>query len=431
MKNHLEILTVSVIAVLLTASVASGYVYGFDPAKAAPAGDNYMYMELAQDPTLIPSGVYAGKYEYFFDMYTLANGAGSTFYFLHLVGLDNSKIANAETNRPAADYGPGGETTVNTQRWGDPNGAYEAWPAATGRVMDLWSKGSNATVSDATNFDRWRTSYDDGSGGWTDSGLGYAGSSTDNPHAYGEYVNFSGHPAMEIWKAELTGAPPQPVHWWNTQFGVVPTQDTIYIAGSTVWSTTPTAGLTFTLRVVYDDIIDPATIGWSGDATIDNTILGDFDVFAVPLPGDFDDDGDIDSDDIGLLCANLTGPGNPAGDPKYDLDGDGDADQADMDMLIHDLVEITGGDGTGTEYGDFDLDGDIDTTDLTILATNYGVGTTWAQGNANCDLVIDTTDLTIMATNFGFVASGAVPEPATLFVMGCGAVGLLRRRRRA
>ena len=149
----------------------------------------------------------------------------------------------------------------------------------------------------------------------------------------------------------------------------------------------------------------------------------------VGIPGDFDEDGDIDSSDIGLLCANFTGSGNPANDPKYDLDGDGDTDQADMDMLIHDLVEITGGDGTGTEYGDFDLDGDIDTTDLTILATNFGVGTTWAQGNANCDLVIDTTDLAIMATNFGFVASGAVPEPATLFVMGCGAIGLLRRPR--
>ncbi len=153
-------------------------------------------------------------------------------------------------------------------------------------------------------------------------------------------------------------------------------------------------------------------------------------VGAPPLAGDFDGDGDVDADDINDLCANITGSGNPANDPKYDLDGDGDTDQADMDEMIHELVEITGGDGTGTEYGDFDLDGDIDTTDLTILATNFGVGTTWSEGNANCDLVIDTTDLTILATNFGFVASGAVPEPMTLCLMGCGAIGLLRRRRR-
>ncbi len=149
----------------------------------------------------------------------------------------------------------------------------------------------------------------------------------------------------------------------------------------------------------------------------------------LTTPGDFDDDGDVDSDDINDLCANITGSGNPANDPKYDLDGDGDTDQADMDMLIHDLVEISGGDGTGTEYGDFDLDGDVDTTDLTILATNFGVGTTWSEGNANCDLVIDTTDLAIMATNFGFVASGAVPEPMTMSLLVVGAAALLKRRR--
>ncbi len=136
--------------------------------------------------------------------------------------------------------------------------------------------------------------------------------------------------------------------------------------------------------------------------------------------GDFDDDGDVDADDIDLFRYNL-------GNPMYDLDGDGDCDSDDMDVLIRGLVETSL--GVGTEYGDFNLDGLIDKTDLTILATNFGVGTTWAEGNANSDLVIDTTDLAILVTNFGFVASGAVPEPATLFIMGCGAIGLLRRRR--
>ncbi len=152
----------------------------------------------------------------------------------------------------------------------------------------------------------------------------------------------------------------------------------------------------------------------------------------VPDPGDFDNDGDVDTDDIDDLCTNLLGSGVsiPPGMEKYDLTGDDEIDQDDMDMLIHDLVEITGGDGTGTEYGDFDLDGDIDTTDLTILATNFGLGTTWAEGNANCDLVIDTTDLAIMATNFGFVASGAVPEPATMSLLALGSLALLRRRSR-
>ncbi len=199
-----------------------------------------------------------------------------------------------------------------------------------------------------------------------------------------------------------------------------------------VWeSPSGTYGLVATIRIVSDlgpfgsvDLIHYTGGGHGLDQRIVAPGVG-----APPLPGDFDGDGDVDTDDINDLCANMTGPGNPANDPKYDLDGDGDTDQADMDMMIHDLVEITGGDGTGTEYGDFDLDGDIDTTDLTILATNFGVGTTWSEGNANCDLVIDTTDLAIMATNFGFVASGAVPEPMTMSLLAVGAVALLRRKK--
>jgi len=147
--------------------------------------------------------------------------------------------------------------------------------------------------------------------------------------------------------------------------------------------------------------------------------------------GDFDGDSDVDADDIDLLCANMTGDGVllPGGSEQYDLDGDGDADSDDMDILIHDLVETSV--GVGTEYGDFNLDGTIDTVDLTILGTYFGIGTSWNQGNANCDTTVDTVDLTILGTYFGFVSAGAIPEPATLALLSLGAVGLFRKRSRA
>ncbi len=153
-------------------------------------------------------------------------------------------------------------------------------------------------------------------------------------------------------------------------------------------------------------------------------------------PGDVNEDGSIDDLDIDLL-----GDAIRLGwtDAIYDLTANGTTggtngviDILDLDYLVRFLVETMM--GNGTEYGDFDLNGLINTTDLTVLATNFGPSSTWVQGNANryIDEMIDTTDLTILATNFGFVATtDAIPEPMTLFVMGCGAIGLLRRRRRA
>ena len=385
-------------------------------------------MELAQDPTQIIGGLYDQKYEYYFDLYTLANGSGSTFYFLHLAGLDNGKILNAQTNRPAADGGG----TVNTQRWGDPNGAYEAWPAATGRIFDLWTKTVNDTAIGATSFDKWRSSYDDGAGGWTDSGLGYAGSSTNNPHAYSDYVHYSGA-GVDFWKAELTG-PGQPLHWWNTQLGVAPSIDTVYLAGSTAWSTTGTAGLTMTLRIVYDEIIDPATIGWGGDGTLQYPVLVDFtvDVF-TPDPGDLDEDGDVDPDDVDVLCANV-GSLDPNVLAVMDLDLDGDVDEDDMIVLVETLLEYdTDGDGTidgaGTFRGDFNVDGTVNGTDLSIMSGGFGTTTGFAGGNANCDSTVNGTDLSILSSQFGNIATAAIPEPVTLGLLSLGGLALLRRRK--
>ena len=142
--------------------------------------------------------------------------------------------------------------------------------------------------------------------------------------------------------------------------------------------------------------------------------------------GDFNGDGEVTPDDIDLLCDNL-------GDAAYDLDGDGDADEDDMVFLIQELVELTDGSGrTGTEVGDFNLDGLINATDLATMNANFGsAGMLYQNGNANCDDLINATDLAILAANFGYVApAGAVPEPITLSLLAVGAGGVLANRRR-
>ena len=152
--------------------------------------------------------------------------------------------------------------------------------------------------------------------------------------------------------------------------------------------------------------------------------------------GDVDLSGAVEARDIDLLAdfIRLTSPYDATFDLSADglTEGpDGAVDINDMDYLVRFLVET--GAGAGTEYGDFNLDGLVDTTDLTRVAAYFGTGDRWDQGNANryLDLTVDTTDLTILATYYGFNAGAdAIPEPATMGLLALGAcLPLLRKRR--
>ena len=144
--------------------------------------------------------------------------------------------------------------------------------------------------------------------------------------------------------------------------------------------------------------------------------------------GDFTLDGNVDADDADLLCANL-------GDANFDLDGDGDADEDDLVYLVENYLQYdTNGDtvpdGVGTFRGDFNLDGTVNGTDLSIMNGGFGTTVGYAGGNANCDTTVNGTDLSIVAGNFGSVATSAVPEPTLLSLLAVGAGLSLSRKRR-
>jgi hypothetical protein len=146
-------------------------------------------------------------------------------------------------------------------------------------------------------------------------------------------------------------------------------------------------------------------------------------------PGDVNGDGTLSAADIDLLYDNRSGSGNPASHPRYDLDGDGDADRDDVTYLVEVLL--------GTRYGDANLDGQVDEADLAYLADGWKqfVGQDlygWATGDFSGSGDIYEADLALLANNWKQPTpkAAAVPEPASVGLMGVSGAALLRLMKR-
>jgi hypothetical protein len=90
-----------------------------------------------------------------------------------------------------------------------------------------------------------------------------------------------------------------------------------------------------------------------------------------------------------------------------------------------------------TYAGDGNVDGTVDLTDFTFLASNFnGTGKTWLQGDYNYDGTVNLTDFTFLASNFNQtlpVASAGlgatVPEPSVIALLVLAPLMAQRRRR--
>ncbi len=87
-----------------------------------------------------------------------------------------------------------------------------------------------------------------------------------------------------------------------------------------------------------------------------------------------------------------------------------------------------------TLYGDANLDGSVNLSDLGFLGDNYGAtsGATWAMGDFNYDGRVNLSDLGFLGDQYGghvvgFVTTGPAnpaPEPGTLVLLAMASVGL-------
>ncbi|MEZ6120546.1 MAG: hypothetical protein R3C28_28770 [Pirellulaceae bacterium] len=123
----------------------------------------------------------------------------------------------------------------------------------------------------------------------------------------------------------------------------------------------------------------------------------------VGRTGDLNGDNRVDAADIQRLCLLIASDPTRAGDINHD----NNTDRRDLDSLVHTVL--------GTHFGDANLDGKFDSTDLIQIfqageyEDNVAGNSTWAEGDWNCDGEFDTSDLIWAFQDGGYTVTARAP----------------------
>jgi T5SS/PEP-CTERM-associated repeat protein/probable HAF family extracellular repeat protein len=204
---------------------------------------------------------------------------------------------------------------------------------------------------------------------------------------------------------------------------------------------TPSAGDVFdilnwgSLSGTFETVNLPTLADGLSWDTSDLYVTGTLGIFPGPFPCDVNADGVCDVADIDLLVEEIIAGTNDAG---FDLNGDGVVDVADQDEW-RSLAAAEHGFSDAYLYGDANLDGAVDASDLNVVGLNWRqTSNGWSQGDFDCSGFVDAGDLNLLALNWQGstpvpAAAQAVPEPSYLglLVSGCVAAWVLTHVRRS
>lgn len=131
--------------------------------------------------------------------------------------------------------------------------------------------------------------------------------------------------------------------------------------------------------------------------------------YVPPSRGDFNYDNAVDVLDADQLSVALNMESTSA---IYDVNDDGEVNSADGLYLVETLL--------GTIRADFNIDYQVDVSDLSIWASGFGkTSALFSQGDANFDGQVDVSDLSEWATGFGNTVTqpgSSTENPIPIFV---------------
>ncbi len=129
--------------------------------------------------------------------------------------------------------------------------------------------------------------------------------------------------------------------------------------------------------------------------------IGSFDVnLTGSTPGDFDNDGDFDCDDVDALSAAIIAGSS---DSTFDLDASGTVNVADLHFWVTDIK--------GTILGDANLDFTVDGQDFLIWNANkFTSGNAWCSADFDGNGIVDGADFLIWNAN-KFQSAGPIVTP--------------------
>ena len=144
-------------------------------------------------------------------------------------------------------------------------------------------------------------------------------------------------------------------------------------------------------------------------------------VFIPKVDPDFDGSGEIDVNDLDMLCTAVAANSET---PNLDFDLSDNEELTTQDVAL--FLQLA-----GSLTGDADLNGSVTFPDFLALSAGFGAEGSWSSGDFDCNGTVEFPDFLALSAEFGngTAAAASVPEPNGLSMLLFAAVGMLIQRR--